>query len=104
MLHAQSPRLFDVPFPSLVLVLAPAHAYPDRREYVLGKESTDVFDHRKVVCTLECFSLRMSGAEENLTAVYMPVHSSRKSGRLTSLVAEYALACFSSTRRMDKLQ
>jgi len=88
MLRVQSPRLFGVPFPSLVLVLA--HAYPD---------------HRKVVCTPECFSSRTSGAGKNLTAAYIPVYpSSTKSGKLTNLVAECALACFSSTKRMDKLQ
>ena len=97
-LRAQSPRLFDVPFPSLVLVLA----CPDHREYALGKESTVAFDHRKVVYTPECFASKTSGAEKDLTAAYIPVCSSRKSGRLTSLVADYALGRFSS-KRMDKL-
>ena len=94
-------RLFDVPFLSLVH----AHVYPDHREYAPGKEPTAVFGRRKVECTPgRHFSSKRSGAEKNLTVVYIPVYSSsRKNGRVTSLSVECAPACF-FLKKMDKLQ
>jgi len=94
-------RLFGVPFLSLVH----AHVYPDHRGYAPGKDPTAAFGRRKVECTPGCFSSKRSGAEKSLTVVYAPVYSSsRKSGRVTSLVVECAPACFFLTKKMDKLQ
>ena len=101
----QSLRLFDAPFPSLVPVLAPTHADSDHREYALGKGLMVVFDHRKAEYTPGCFSSKTSDAERNPTAVCVPAYSSsRKSGEVMNLVAECALECFFSTKRMGKLR
>ena len=63
------------------------------------------FGHQRVEYTPGCFSSKMNDVGKNLTVVCAPVYSSsRKSGRVTSLVAECALACFFSTRRMDELR
>jgi len=103
MLPAQDLGLFDVPFPSLVL--APIHVYPDHREYALGRELTVVFDHLKVEYTLGCFSLKWSDAEKNPMAACALGHSSsKKSGRVTSLVVEFVLAYFFSMKRVDELR
>lgn len=97
----QGLRLFDVPCPCLF----PAHIYSDHQEYVLGKESTVVFDHQKAEYTPGCFSSKTSDAEKNLTVAYAPAHSSsRKNDRATSLGAGCAPAYFFSTKRMGKLQ
>ena len=99
----QSPKLFDIPFPSLVLALA----YSDHLEYGLGRELTGVPGHQKAVYTHERFSWKTSGVGKNLTAAYtpVPVYSSlSESDGVTSLVAECVLAYFASTRRTGKLQ
>jgi len=78
-------RLFNIPFPSLIL----AHVYPDHQEDALGREPMAVFGCQKVECTPECFSSKRSIAEKNPMVVYAPAYSSlRKSGRVVGLVAE----------------